>query len=144
MKIVKQYNNYACVLACLESYLSDYGIQVAQKELLTNYPQHCHVGEDIEGTFRVCAESLLEIGRDYGFTAEFTTAYEPAANRDYFIITLAHGMHCVRVRQYCGNHKFEVMDPNINRSNDMLEYSSFDFQKEQHRSPLFLRLVRSA
>jgi hypothetical protein len=36
------------------------------------------------------------------------------------------------------------MDPNINRDSDKMEYSTFDFQKEQQRAPIFLRITRNA
>jgi ABC-type bacteriocin/lantibiotic exporter with double-glycine peptidase domain len=144
MKIVKQYNDYACVLACLESYLADHGHVVTQAELLARYPQHCNVGRNIEGAFSLSRDSLAQIGGDFGFTGDLTLAFAPANKRDYFIVTTEGDKHCVRVHRYLGGTRFEVMDPNINRGNNREEYAVFDFAVEAARQPAFLELNRSA
>src|SRR5450755_375339 len=111
MKIVKQYNNFACVLACLESYLADWGKSVVQRDFLKQYPDHCNVGKDIEGAFTLTRDSLAQVGADFGFSGDLTLIYNPAEKRDYFIVTTAGDKHCVRVRRYLEGTKFEVMDP---------------------------------
>ena len=144
MKIVKQYNDFACVLACFESYLADHGYRVTQTELLARYPDHCNVGKDIEGAFSLSRESLAQVGADFRFTGDLTLAFAPTDKRDYFILTTQGKKHCVRVRRHIGGTKFEVMDPNINRDNDKEDYAVFDFATEVHRQPAFLELNRSA
>ena len=144
MKIVKQYNNFACVLACFESYLADHGHTVTQAELLARYPDHCNVGKEIEGAFSLSRDSLARVGRDFGFAGDLTLTFAPADKRDYFIVTTEGDKHCVRVRRYLGGTKFEVMDPNINRDSHKEEYAIFDFAAEGHRQPAFLEINPSA
>jgi hypothetical protein len=144
MKIVKQLNDFMCVPACLESYLSDRGFSVTQAEFLKHYPHHFNVGNHTEGAFDLSDASLEEIGKDFGFSAKRTLSFLSERGRDYFIVTTVGAQHCVRVKCHLGQGLFQVMDPNINRGNAVEEFIVFDCNSEAQRLPIFLEFIEIA
>ncbi len=77
MFVVKQENDYTCVLACIESFLRDAGVEVNQAEMIAAHPTICHEGQDIEGAMAVTLDNFREIGTGYGFDVVVPTGCPP-------------------------------------------------------------------
>jgi len=149
MTIIKQFNDHACFLACLESFLADQGAQVTQRQICEMFPECCDCGKLTEGTFQLTnQECLKRVGQKYGFVANWVLALPEtiAAGETIFVIpTNMHGQgstHCVRFHRHLSHTEIEVMDPNLNRHNDNLEYDRWPHDNLGHWKCNLLKLKK--
>jgi hypothetical protein len=145
--IVKQFNDHACFLACLESFLADQTAQVSQRNMCEAFPECCDSGKLTEGTFQLInPECLKTFGRKYGFEANYVKSLPEtiAADETIFIIPTdfrAQGStHCVRFNRFLSRTEIEVMDPNLNRLNANLEYDQWALDNLRHWKCNLLKL----
>lgn len=116
MNIVKQYNDHACVTACLESIKVDWGDSTFSHEdfVSANLPDFCE-GTKIEGSCR--HDRIEEVFSKCGLEAKKTNLSGPtAASPDVAYVAYVHmenspnHMHFVRFDSYDGN-TINAMDP---------------------------------
>ncbi|MCP3918398.1 MAG: hypothetical protein GY711_22870 [bacterium] len=129
MKIVSQHNDYACGLACLESFLFDCGRPTSQHTILSRHPHLCHLGEPIEGALDITIENLSEIGASCSFRVKKLLRDEdvlPPGQTYLLVATSLAGRdekHCVRWQGEFHNGDYKVMDPLHSRRTNAREYA---------------------
>ena len=142
--ITKQISAYTCILACLESILTDWGTPITQQELIDRFPEFCHKGKDIEGAFAFTKNNFDQVAKEFNFKWQQSNTFSISNNDDaYLIITTEGDKHCVRALIQKNNSSFWVMDPNANRFQSQPTLFEFDFEKEKNRKPILIKLIRA-
>lgn len=149
MLIVKQFNDHACFFACLESFLSDQGAQVSQRNICEAFPECCDSGKLTEGTFQLMnPDCLKKVSRKYGFEANYVQSLPEAIAADETIFIIPTNMrgqgstHCVRFNRVLSDNAIEVMDPNLNRLNANFEYDRWALDNLRSWKCNFLKLMK--
>ena len=142
--ITKQISAYTCVLACLESILTDWDRPITQQELIDRFPGSCHKGEDIEGAFAFTKDNFDQVAKELNFQWQQTDAFTPPNDDEaYLILTTEGDKHCVRALLQKSHSSFWVMDPNANRFISQVALFEFDFTKESVRKPVLIKITRA-
>jgi hypothetical protein len=144
LTITKQISAYTCVLACLESILTDLNMPITQQDLINKYPQLCHKGEAIEGAFDFNKDNFDLVANELNFQWHQSDTFEPPnENEAYLILTTEGDKHCVRAVLQKSPSSFWVMDPNANRVISHAALFEFDFEKEKDRKPLLIKIAKA-
>lgn len=108
--IISQITPYTCVLACLESFLTDLGYHVTQTEILTHHRDICQNPSDFktygaidEVRLKYLAARYLCLADDFASQAELELSQQMAKSREA-LVACCHRFnkidnlnHCIRL-----------------------------------------------